>query len=83
MPLDIACGLDCMIKERPHGFGSKPHQITRTDHARFEGSELRVLSSDDRISAVRVLESVFLVHQGHIVTLQTNENKLTSKPQGF
>lgn len=31
--------------------------MTRTDHPRFEGSELSVSSNDDLVSAVKVLES--------------------------
>lgn len=45
----------------------KPHQITRTDHPRFEGSELRVSNNDDLASAARVLESN-IAHQGRVKT---------------
>lgn len=43
------------------------HLITLTDHARFLGSELRVCNSEDRVSAVRVLESSYTMNIASIV----------------
>lgn len=56
MPLEIACGLVRSVDAGGRA-GLARYLMTRTDHARLSGSELRVWRRLERDSGVRVLES--------------------------
>lgn len=61
----------------------KAYLITLTDHPKFCGSELSVLSKDDRISCVRVFESTFpqgvFEHHGNMQAQNSYQQILTAQ----
>ena len=57
MPLEIACGLH-HDQPKPQIAQDTTSLMTLTDQARFSGSELRVLNTEDLISWVKVFESI-------------------------
>lgn len=79
IPLEIACGL---VGYNSQDMGSSTeqdmtHASTRTDQARFAGSEQSVDNRDDRVPAFKVFESVAVYES---IERIKGSNNLPAKP---